>query len=157
MISVQYRKCNSFVRHFPNGAIFSYRSLLDNTLGRPTRILWTSYNKALSLTGRRCQMPAGLGEGRALSKSWYEQFICCHLNNWGGVMHICIGKLTIIHWKGNVVILIKFSSLVRLEVVNLTTSSAANDDFFFISVLVQIMACHLLSTKPLSEPILEYC
>ena len=35
-----------------------------------------------------------------------------------------------IHWNGNVIILTKFSSLAALEVVILTTSSAANDENF---------------------------
>ena len=34
------------------------------------------------------------------------------------------------HWNGNVVILMKFSSLAALEVVILTTSGAASDDNF---------------------------
>ena len=34
------------------------------------------------------------------------------------------------HWKGNVIILMKFPSLSALEVVKLTTSSAANDENF---------------------------
>ena len=34
------------------------------------------------------------------------------------------------HWKENVVILMKFSSLAALEVVKMTTSSAASDENF---------------------------
>ena len=34
------------------------------------------------------------------------------------------------HWNGNVVILMKFSSLAALKVVKMTTSSAANDENF---------------------------
>ena len=35
-----------------------------------------------------------------------------------------------IHWNENVVILVKFSSLATLEVVNMTTSSAVSDENF---------------------------
>ena len=35
-----------------------------------------------------------------------------------------------LHWNKNVVILTKFSSLAALEVVILTTSSAASDEHF---------------------------
>ena len=35
-----------------------------------------------------------------------------------------------IHWNGDVVILMKFSSLAALEVVKMTTSSAAKDENF---------------------------
>ena len=34
---------------------------------------------------------------------------------------------SILHWNGNVFILMKFSSLAALEVVKMTTSSAASD------------------------------
>ena len=36
----------------------------------------------------------------------------------------------VLHWNKNVVILTKFSSLAALEVVILTTSSAASDEHF---------------------------
>ena len=36
----------------------------------------------------------------------------------------------VVHWNGNVVILMKFSSLAALEVVKMTTSSAASDENF---------------------------
>ena len=35
-----------------------------------------------------------------------------------------------LHWNRNVIILMKFSSLAALEVVQMTTSSAANDENF---------------------------
>ena len=44
------------------------------------------------------------------------------LSHWGRVTHICM------HWNENVVILTKFQSLAALEVVILTTSSAASDE-----------------------------
>ena len=42
----------------------------------------------------------------------------------------CAGVLPAIHWKGNVFILMKLSSLAALEVVKMTTSSAASDENF---------------------------
>ena len=39
-------------------------------------------------------------------------------------------SLRLLHWNKNVVILTKFSSLAALEVVILTTSSAASDEHF---------------------------
>ena len=46
----------------------------------------------------------------------------------------CYGRIELqsyicynIHWNGNVFILMKFSSLAALEVVKMTTSSAASD------------------------------
>ena len=42
------------------------------------------------------------------------------------------------HWKGNVVILTKFSSLVALEVVKMTTSGAASDENFVKIFLSQL-------------------
>ena len=51
-------------------------------------------------------------------------------NSQGGVRVVdavgwvrCVG----VHWNGNVFILMKFSSLAALEVVKMTTSSAASD------------------------------
>ena len=46
------------------------------------------------------------------------------LDPWGHQEHVDI------HWNGNVVILMKFSSLAALEVVILTTSGAASDENF---------------------------
>ena len=40
---------------------------------------------------------------------------------------MCRIVLTKLHWNGNVFILMKFSSLAALEVVKMTTSSAASD------------------------------
>ena len=42
----------------------------------------------------------------------------------------CAKKLIQYHWNGNVVILMKFSSMAALKVVILTTFSAANDEDF---------------------------
>ena len=39
-------------------------------------------------------------------------------------------SIIFIHWNGDVAILMKFSSLAALEVVNMTTSSAASDENF---------------------------
>ena len=36
----------------------------------------------------------------------------------------------LLHWNGNVFILMKFSSLAALKVVKMTTSSAASDENF---------------------------
>ena len=41
--------------------------------------------------------------------------------------------------------------------VNSSPPSAANMHQRIWSALIQIMACHLFSTKPLSKPILSYC
>ena len=75
-----------------------------------------------------------------------------------------------IHWNGNVFILMKFSSLAALKVVKMTTFSAASDENFVKmttfsfqcrhqwtgSALVQVMTCHLFSTKPLLDPMLTF-
>ena len=47
----------------------------------------------------------------------------------GGVLLWDKGKIAenVTHWNGNVFILMKFSSLAALEVVKMTTSSAASD------------------------------
>ena len=44
------------------------------------------------------------------------------------ILHECIHYNY--HWNGSVIILMKFSSLAALEVVKMTTSSAASDENF---------------------------
>ena len=47
----------------------------------------------------------------------------------------------LLHWKANVIILTKFFSLAALEVVKMTTSSAASDEIFVkMTFLCQCMA-----------------
>ena len=53
------------------------------------------------------------------------------------------------HWNGNVVILMKFSSLAALKVVKMTTSSAANDENFIKMMTFSfqwLSICHDIST-----------
>ena len=63
-----------------------------------------------------------------------------------------------IHWNKNVVILTKFSSLAALEVVILTTSSAASDEHF-IKMKTFPFQCKLLSSSHtrLFQPYLVCC
>ena len=57
-----------------------------------------------------------------------------------------------IQWNGNVLILMKFSSLAALDVVKMTTSSAANDENFFKMTTFSSLCTLILfpSTTPLN-------
>ena len=48
-----------------------------------------------------------------------------HVEPWDVITHPCLN-----HWNGDVVILMTFSSLIALEVVKMTTSSAVSDENF---------------------------
>ena len=60
-------------------------------------------------------------------------------------LSICKPDLSVHHWNGNVFILMKFSSLAALEVVKMTTSSAASDENFvkMTTFLFQCIWCPL--------------
>ena len=54
----------------------------------------------------------------------------------------------------NIIVLSKYIAMIH---VNSSPPSAAYMRQQIRSALVQIMACCLIGTKPLSEPMLEYC
>ena len=62
-----------------------------------------------------------------LTNQWFQMTFCPSHSKW--LLTRYIAALPVIHWNENV-ILTKFSSLAVLEVVILTTSSAANDENF---------------------------
>ena len=56
-------------------------------------------------------------------------------------------NIRLYHWNGNVVILMKFSSLAALKVVILTTFSAASDEDFIKTTTFSFQWCYWLDVR----------